>query len=139
MHPSPELPALLTRLLPTIHNARTTLNLNLLAAETTLSSSKFLTMPSSASLTGLNLTWGSLDWSGWDWWSRCAGGLNALFTAVRAAADDEDRLLNGIWIGLVIVEALMVLGVVANVLAGRWERRKRVEKVRVKRSRSLGV
>jgi hypothetical protein len=36
----------------------------------------------------------------------------------KAAQQDEDQLLNGIWIGLLSVEALMVLGVAVRGLVG---------------------
>lgn len=36
----------------------------------------------------------------------------------KAAQQDEDQLLNGIWIGLLSVEALMVLGVALRGLVG---------------------
>ena len=40
-------------------------------------------------------------------------------TGAQALLEDEDQLLNGIWIGLLSVEALMVVGVVLHGLFGR--------------------
>lgn len=47
--------------------------------------------------------------------------------AAALADHDEDQLLNGIWIGLLSVEALMVVGVALHGLVGmmapRWKQR----------------
>jgi hypothetical protein len=45
-----------------------------------------------------------------------SSSLSTLFA--KAAQQDEDQLLNGIWIGLLSVEALMVLGVAVRGLVG---------------------
>lgn len=44
--------------------------------------------------------------------------LDLLLTRLTHLAQDEDQLLNNIWIGLLGVEALMVLGVAVRGLVG---------------------
>jgi hypothetical protein len=48
--------------------------------------------------------------------STLSSSLSTLLA--KAAQQDEDQLLNGIWIGLLSVEALMVLGVALRGLVG---------------------
>ncbi|KAK4151527.1 hypothetical protein C8A00DRAFT_17072 [Chaetomidium leptoderma] len=52
------------------------------------------------------------------------------------AAQDEDQLLNGIWIGLLSVEALMVLGVALRGLVGAVASSRFFEERRQRRRRS---
>jgi hypothetical protein len=142
MHLPTDLSTALNRLLPALDKTRS-LNLNLiqtnlqtihnLVPSTWTSYLASLSLPSCLSIPQvMTLAGGS--------YNDIAAAWSALLAAAKAATKDEDRLLNGIWIGLLSVEALMVLGVVVKGVVDRRARRRRMRKGSVgKRRRSLGV